>query len=152
MSHNPRFLIVCSDFTRSISDALLEGARETLLEAGVDEDHIDVVRVPGSFEIPVVAAAAARRGRYEAIICLGCVIRGETSHYDFVAGQTAEGIMRASIDSEVPIIFGVLTTENLAQAQARVGGEHGHKGAYSAAAALHMSRVMKQIKSTEVPR
>jgi 6,7-dimethyl-8-ribityllumazine synthase len=144
---NQRYLIIVAEFTRSISDKLLDGAKETFFEAGLEETQVDVLRVPGCFELPVVAMKAARSHAYAAIVCLGCVIRGETTHYDYVAGQAAEGIMRASLETEVPIIFGVVTTENLAQAQARAGGEHGNKGAYAAAAALSMTKTLQELSS-----
>lgn len=140
-----RYLIVVAEFTRSISDKLLEGAEEAFHTAGLAEDQIDVMRVPGCFELPVVAVKGARTGAYAAVVCLGCVIRGETTHYDYVAGQAAEGIMRASLETEVPIIFGVVTTENLAQAQARSGGEHGNKGTYAAEAAMKMAKTLKDL-------
>jgi len=145
MAASERFLIVAAQFTQAISEALVDGAMETLLAAGIGKDQVELVWVPGCFELPVVAAKAARTDHYAAVICLGCVVRGETAHFDYVASQAAEGIMRASLETEKPIIFGVLTTENMQQALARSGGAKGNKGQESAEAALTMLKVLRQV-------
>src|SRR6516225_10446755 len=108
-----RFAIVASRFNSLVTEALWSGCRDTLVRHGVSEDRLDLVRVPGAFEIPLVARKLAESGRYAAVICLGCVIRGETGHYDQVAGQAAAGIMQAGLATGVPVIFGVLTTDSV---------------------------------------
>lgn len=141
-----RYLIVASQFNDMISKALMDGATSTLRDAGLSESDVEQIWVPGCFELPVVAAQAARSNRYSGVICLGCVIRGETPHFDFVAGEAARGLMQVGIDTGVPIIFGVLTTDNEQQALARSGLKGGNKGRDAAQAALHMSRVMGQLQ------
>src|SRR5271165_5207516 len=116
-----RFALVAARFNALVVDQLLAGALDALRRHGVADDAVDVVRVPGSFEIPLVAQRLARSGRYAAVICLGAVIKGDTDHYDHVAGQTAAGVARASLDTGVPIIFGVLTCDTLEQAMNRAG-------------------------------
>jgi 6,7-dimethyl-8-ribityllumazine synthase len=145
-SPESRFAIVLSRFNDLIGKNLLDGARDVLLRHGVSEDNITLVRVPGAFEIPLVAQELGKTGKYSAVICLGAVIRGATSHYDFVAGQMASGITHASLSTGVPIIFGVLTTENIEQAMERSGAKAGNKGADAAAAALEMANLLAKLK------
>jgi 6,7-dimethyl-8-ribityllumazine synthase len=135
---NCRVAIVASRFNEKLVDRLLEGCQARLIERGVAEDRIDVCRVPGAFEIPLAAQRAARTGRYAAVICLGAVVRGQTPHFDFVAGQCAAGIARVALDESLPVIFGVLTTNTLKQATDRLGGSHGHAGRQAADAAVEM--------------
>ena len=145
-----RFGIVVSRFNESIVNDLLEGALETLKRNGVSEDHITAVWVPGAFEIPLVSKKMASSGRYDAIITLGCVIRGDTTHYDYVAGESAAGISRVSLKTGIPILLGILTTENREQAKDRSGGKHGNKGADVAEAAIEMVTLLQQISSVGV--
>lgn len=145
-----RYLIIASRFNEMISRALLQGAKDTFSEAGLNASDLEEIWVPGCFELPVVAAEAARSQRYSGIICLGCVIQGETPHFDYVAGETARGLMQVGIDTGVPVIFGVLTTENEQQALARSGLKGGNKGRDAAQAALSMSRVMGMVKEGSI--
>ena len=131
-----RFAIVVARFNSMITEALLSGCLDTLARHGVDADRVDVARVPGSFEIPVIARKMAESGKYAAVITLGCVIRGETGHYDHVAGQASGGILQASISTGVPVIFGVLTTDTVEQALNRAGLKAGNKGVDAALAAI----------------
>lgn len=137
--------IVVSQFNQEITALLLEGALLRLKELGIAEKNIKVVKVPGAVEIPLVAKLLAQSNKYQALICLGAVIRGETSHYDYVCTQVSEGCQRVMMDCELPVIFGVLTTENEEQAKERVGGKHGHKGREAADAALEMLAILKNL-------
>lgn len=143
-----RFAIVASRFNAMVTEALLSGCLDTLNRHGVAAEKIDVAWVPGSFEVPLVARTFAETGRYAAVVCLGCVIRGETGHYDHVAGQTAAGIMSASLSTGVPVIFGVLTTETVEQALNRSGLKSGNKGAEAALAAIEMVNLLGTIRVT----
>src|SRR5205814_437637 len=116
-------------------DELLAGCVRRLMELGVEDDRIEVYRVPGAFELPVAAQVLAESGEYNAVICLGCVIRGDTPHFDYVAGEAARGIQDVAIRNSLPVIFGVLTTETEQQARDRIGGAHGHAGERAAEAA-----------------
>ncbi|MSP90240.1 MAG: 6,7-dimethyl-8-ribityllumazine synthase [Myxococcales bacterium] len=140
-----RIAIVVGRFNAFISERLLEGALDALRRSGVSEAAIDVARVPGAFEIPLAAQAMARSGRYDAVICLGCVIRGATPHFDYVAGECARGIQHVGLTTSVPVLFGVLTTETLEQAIERAGAKAGNKGADCALAALEMIDVLRRI-------
>jgi 6,7-dimethyl-8-ribityllumazine synthase len=140
-----RFAIVVSRFNEYITSKLLEGCENTLNRHGVGPDQIDVVWVPGSFEIPTAARKIARKKSADAIICLGCVIRGETAHYDHVCRETAKGIAEVGRRSGVPCIFGILTTENLEQAIERAGTKMGNAGRSAAMAALEMASLMKKL-------
>ncbi|MBI4794050.1 MAG: 6,7-dimethyl-8-ribityllumazine synthase [Deltaproteobacteria bacterium] len=134
--------IVLARFNSFIAERLLEGALDTLLRHGVRDDDIEVARVPGAFEIPLVARKMAKSGRYDAVICLGAVIRGATPHFDFVANEAAKGIAQAGMESEIPIIFGVLTTDTIEQAIERAGSKAGNKGSECAAAAIEMVNLL----------
>jgi 6,7-dimethyl-8-ribityllumazine synthase len=137
-----RFAVVAGRFNERIVERLLEGAERALTAAGVPADAIDVHWVPGSFELPQAASVLARTGRYAGIVCVGCVIKGETPHFDFVAGQAAAGIQRVALDTSVPITFGVITALTEAQALARAGGDVGNRGQEAADAALEMAAFM----------
>lgn len=137
--------IVVSQFNEEITGRLYQGAMERLKEFGFKEDRIVTVFVPGAIEIPIIAKRLAKSGVFEAVVCLGAVIRGDTSHYDYVCNQVSDGCQRIALDHEVPVIFGVLTTDNEEQALARVGGEHGHKGREAIDAAMAMVSVMRQL-------
>lgn len=141
-----RVCVLVSRFNLIVTDRLLEGARQKLLSLGVAENDIDVVRVPGAWELPLVAAEAAAAG-YDAIVALGCVIRGETAHFEHVSQAAMEGLARVQNDSGVPVGLGVLTPENMAQAMARAGGEVGDAGAQAAEAALEMANLRGRLSS-----
>ena len=138
--------IVAARFNAHIVDELLAGCLRRLAEMGIDEDRIDVHRVPGAFELPVAAQALAETEEYAAIICLGCVIRGDTPHFDYVAGEAARGIQQVAQNHTLPVIFGVLTTDTEEQARQRIGGSHGHAGERAAEAAAEMIVLFSQIQ------
>jgi len=140
-----KIAVVVSRFNELVTKELLAGAVNELVAAGYDEDAISQTWVPGAFELPLAAAAAAKSGRFSAVICLGCVIRGETSHYDFVAGSAAQGVMQAGLDAGLPVIFGVLTTDTPEQALARCGLKGGNKGRDAARSALEMIKVLDEF-------
>ena len=137
--------IVASRFNSFIVEKLLDGAIDGLVRHGVEEDNIDAVWVPGAFEIPMVAKKMADSGRYDAIICVGAVIRGSTSHYELVVNETAKGIAQAGMNSGVPVLFGVITTENIEQAIERAGSKAGNKGYDCALGAIEMVNLMRQF-------
>ena len=140
-----RFAIIASRWNSRITDALVTGARQTFAANGVAEDAIDVIRVPGAWEIPVTAARIAAGGQHVAIIALGCVIRGDTRHYEHVADCCADGLMRVSLDSGIPVMNGVLAVERIEDAEVRAGGSHGNKGEETALAAIEMAQLMEQL-------
>ena len=137
--------IVLSRFNSLIGDRLLEGALDTLRRHGVSDDDITLARVPGAFEIPLAVSALAKSGRYNAVICLGAVIRGATAHFDYVAGPMASGLASIAVDTGVPVLFGVLTTDTIEQALERAGTKAGNKGADVAAAAIEMANLLKTL-------
>jgi 6,7-dimethyl-8-ribityllumazine synthase len=137
-----RIAIVASRFNDSITLRLVDGATDGLRRHGVDPDAIDLAWAPGAFELPLVAARLARSGAYDAVITLGAVIRGATGHYDFVAGQCAAGVARAALDADVPIVFGVLTTDTIEQAVERSGTKAGNKGFECAITAIEMANLL----------
>ena len=140
-----RFAIAAARFNREITDALVDGAIATFSRYGVPEDRITVVRVPGAFELPLIAQRLARGGACAAVLALGAVIRGETPHFDYVAGECARGLARVSLESGVPVIFGVLTTDSRRQAEDRAGGPAGNKGGEAALAALEMVTLLCRL-------
>ncbi len=142
-----RFAIVAARFNGFIVDPLITGATDALVRHGVPTDRIDLIRVPGAFEIPLVAQTLAKSKTYVAIICLGCVIRGETDHYDHVAGAATSGIANASMALGIPIIYGVLTCETLDQAIHRAGAKAGNKGYEAAVTAIEMVNLLKALPS-----
>ena len=137
--------IVVSQFNEEVTQELLQGAVKRLNSLGFTTNDITIIEVPGAVEIPIIAKRLAAQKSYEAIIALGAVIRGETTHYDYVCDQVSQGCQRVSLDHDIPVIFGVLTTENDAQAWDRLGGKHGHKGADAADCALAMHSILSQI-------
>lgn len=139
--------IVVSRFNDFITGRLLEGAKDTLIRHDVNEDNIDVAFVPGAFEIPLVAKKLASSGNYDAIITLGCVIRGATSHYGYVCNEVAKGVSKVNDQTNVPVIFGILTTESIEQAVERAGTKAGNKGAEAAVSAIEMANLLKSIKA-----
>ena len=140
-----RFALVAARFNGAIVEQLVAGALDGLKRHGVADASIDVAYVPGSFEIPLAAKKLASSGRYAAVICLGAVIRGETGHYDHVAGEAAGGIGRVALETGVPVIFGVLTCETMEQALDRAGGKAGNKGADAALAAVEMVNLLRRL-------
>ena len=137
--------IVVARFNEFITSKLLSGAIDTLRRHETNEDDIDVAWVPGAFEIPVVAKKMAKSGKYDAVICLGAVIRGATSHYDYVCNEVSKGVASVSLETEIPVLFGVVTTENIEQAIERAGTKAGNKGYDCALSAIEMINLMKQI-------
>ena len=142
---NEKFCIIIARFNEFIGSKLLSGAIDELVRHGIKEETIDVIWTPGAFEIPVIAKKAAKSGKYNAIITLGAVIKGATGHYDFVAAEVSKGIAQVSLETGVPVIFGVLTTDNLEQAIERAGTKAGNKGADAAKSAIEMANLTKLI-------
>ena len=140
-----RVAIVVATFNEFITSRLLDGARAALSRHGVRDDDVTVVSVPGSFELPLTAKKLAESGRHDAVVCLGAVIRGETDHYEHVAGEAAKGIANAGFNSGVPVIFGVLTTDTLEQAINRAGGKQGNNGYGAGLAAIEMANLMRAL-------
>lgn len=140
-----RFAIVVSRFNEFITSKLLSGAIDVLTRHGCDENNITSVHVPGSFELPFVAQKLAASGSYDAVICLGCVIRGQTAHFEYVAGEAARGIARVGLETGVPTTFGVITAETLEQAVERAGSKAGNKGVDAAMSAIELVNLMAQI-------
>ncbi|HEX7125171.1 MAG TPA: 6,7-dimethyl-8-ribityllumazine synthase [Thermodesulfobacteriota bacterium] len=141
-----RFAIVASRFNDFIGGRLVDGARDALARSGAASDAVDLVRVPGAFEIPLVARELARSGRYDALVCVGCVIRGATPHFDYVAGEMASGIAAVMRETGVPVGFGVLTTDTIEQAIERAGTKAGNKGFEAAMTAIEMANLMAQLR------
>jgi len=140
-----RFAIVVSRFNDFITGKLLDGAVDALIRHGAKDEDIDVVKVPGAFEIPLAAKKVAQKGAYHAVICLGTVIRGATPHFDYVAAEVSKGVASASLDTGVPIAFGVLTTDTIEQAVERAGTKSGNKGFDAAVTAIEMAQVFKKL-------
>jgi 6,7-dimethyl-8-ribityllumazine synthase len=141
-----RIGVALARFNQAVTDRLLAGALEALARHGVADDAVDVATVPGAFELPLCAHRLAATGRYDAIVCLGAVVRGETPHFDFVAREAARGIAEVARGSGVPVAFGVLTTETVEQALARAGGDRGNKGYEAAVSALEMARLLRLVQ------
>jgi 6,7-dimethyl-8-ribityllumazine synthase len=140
-----RVAVVVERFNQAVTDALLTGAVEALTQRGVPDDSIYVAKVPGAFELPLCAQRLASTGRYDAIICLGAVVRGDTPHFDYVAGEAARGLCDVALRHDIPVAFGVLTTDDMSQALARAGGGHGNKGFDAALTALEMVGLLRAI-------
>jgi 6,7-dimethyl-8-ribityllumazine synthase len=145
LTGDSRVGVIAARFNAAIVDELLSGCQRRLKQLGLNDGSLEVYRVPGAFELPLAAQALAQTGRVSAVICLGCVIRGDTPHFDYVAGEAARGITQASLSTGVPIIFGVLTTLTDEQARERTGGKHGHAGERAADAAAEMISVLGNI-------
>ena len=141
-----RFAIIASRWNPRITDALVAAARDTFIGNGVDETAVDVVRVPGAWELPVAARELARAGRHAAIVALGCVVRGDTRHYEQVADGTSDGLMRVALDTGVPVANGVLAVERFEDASARAGGSHGNKGEEAALVAIEMADLRRKLQ------
>lgn len=146
-ARNARFGIVVARFNSLITERLYAAALNTLTRHGVDEGHMDAVWVPGAFELPLAVKRLAGTGRYNAVVALGCVIRGGTPHFDYVAGQCASGLSRVSLDMDIPVGFGVLTVDTIEQAIERAGTKAGNKGEDAALSALEMVNVLRQIEA-----
>ena len=142
-----QFALIAARFNAAVVDRLLSGAEAAFGDHGVAGERITVVRVPGAFEIPLTAKRLATRGRYAAIVALGAVIRGETPHFDYICNECARGVMQVSLETGLPVIFGVLTTDDEAQARARAGGERGNKGREAALAALEMVTLLRRVNT-----
>src|SRR5512139_1082186 len=144
-----KFAIVASRFNNFITERLLGGAMDALSRAGAGAESVELTRVPGSWEMPVVASALAKSKRYDAIICLGAVIRGETPHFDYVAGEVAKGLAQVTLQTGIPIAFGVLTTNTLEQAIDRAGAKSGNKGFEAAMTAVEMGNLMLKLRGKQ---
>lgn len=140
-----RVAVVASRFNEAIVERLVEGAVECLSKHGVPDEYIAVVWVPGAFELPVTAKRVASSGEFDAVVCVGAVVRGDTPHFDYVAGEAARGITNAALETGIPITLGVLTTDNLEQAEERAGGAVGNKGFESALAAIEMANLFESL-------
>jgi len=141
-----KFAVVVSRFNHFITDRLLEGALDALKRHDAGDDAIEIVRVPGAFEMPLAARKMAGSGRFDAVICLGCVVRGATPHFDYVAAEVSKGIAASSLETGVPVSFGVLTTDNLEQAIERSGSKSGNKGWDAALSAIEMANLFKVMQ------
>jgi 6,7-dimethyl-8-ribityllumazine synthase len=141
------FGIAVSRFNETFTKKLADGATSAFLKQGGDPAKIKTIWVPGAFELPLTAQILAKSGAFDAVICLGAVIRGDTPHFDYVCQQTAQGILQVGLKEELPVIFGVITTDNVEQAEARTGGEHGNKGEEAVLAALEMCHVIKHLRT-----
>ncbi len=141
-----RVAIVAARFNMPVTDELLSGCMRRLQELGIDGSRVEIHRVPGAFELPVAAKMLARTKRFSSIVCLGCIVRGDTPHFDYVAGEAARGIQQVALEESLPVIFGVLTVNTEEQAQQRIGGSHGHYGERAAEAAAEMMALMMRIK------
>lgn len=145
VARDARFAIIASRWNPRIVDTLVDGARQTFAGHGLVADALDVIRVPGAWEIPLACAQAAASGRYRGIVALGCVVRGDTRHYEHVADRCADGLMRVALDHRLPVANGVLAVERHEDAEARAGGAHGNKGEEAALAALEMAQLIEQL-------
>jgi 6,7-dimethyl-8-ribityllumazine synthase len=141
-----KFAVVCSRFNSFVTDRLLEGALDALKRAGASDDDIEIVKVPGAWELPLAAKALSERSKPDAIIALGAVIRGDTPHFDYVAGQTASGLMTVQLETGIPVAFGVLTTNTAEQATDRAGGKDGNKGYDAAITAIEMAHLVRRLR------
>lgn len=147
VSNNIKVGIVTARFNEFITSKLLSGALDALNRHDVSKDNIDVAWVPGAFEIPLIASKMAKSGKYDAVICLGAVIRGNTSHYDYVCSEVSKGIANVSLNSDIPVMFGILTTENIEQAIERAGTKAGNKGYDCAIGAIEMVNLIREIEA-----
>jgi 6,7-dimethyl-8-ribityllumazine synthase len=147
LARDLRFMIVAARFNEFVVEPLLKGALDALRRHGVSDKQIEIVRVPGAFDIPVVVRKLANAKRYDAIITLGAVVRGQTPHFDYVAGECAGGVSRIALESGIPIAFGVLTTDTMEQAVDRAGGKAGNKGADCALVAIEMANLLRRLDS-----
>jgi 6,7-dimethyl-8-ribityllumazine synthase len=140
-----KFGIVASRWNSFITDRLLSGAVDTLVKNGVTEEHIEVARVPGTFEIPLIAKKMANAGKYDAVVCIGCLIRGATPHFEYLSAEVTRGIGEVALQSGIPVTYGIITVENLEQAVERAGSKSGNKGSEAAAAAIEMANLLRSM-------
>ena len=147
-----RFAIIASRWNPRITDALVAAARQAFIAHGVNEAAVDVIRVPGAWELPMAARTLAVAGRHAALVALGCVVRGDTRHYEQVADGASEGLMRVALDTGVPVINGVLAVEKFEDAAARAGGNHGNKGEEAALVAIEMADLAQKLQAQGTPR
>jgi 6,7-dimethyl-8-ribityllumazine synthase len=145
IAEGKKFAVVVSRFNDFITERLVGGAVDALVRCGGKDDDIDVVKVPGAFEIPLIAKKMAQKKKYDAVICLGAVIRGATPHFDYISAEVSKGIAMVSIESEIPVIFGIITTDTLEQAIERAGTKAGNKGFSAAMAAVEMANLLEAI-------
>ncbi len=145
-----RFAVIAGRFNEFITSSLLSACLDSLKRHGADEDEIDVVWCPGAYEIPLVAKYIAGSGRYDAVICLGTVIRGATPHFDYVAGECAKGVSHVALETGVPTIFGIITADNIEQAVERAGTKAGNKGADAAVTAIEMANLVRELKPEQL--
>ncbi len=146
LAKGKKFAIVVSRFNDFITGRLVDGAVDALVRSGADDKDIEIIKVPGAFEIPLIAKKVSGNGRYDAIICLGAVIRGATPHFDYVSAEVSKGIAMVSLESEIPVIFGVVTTDTIEQAIERAGTKAGNKGWDAAISAVEMANLMEIVK------
>lgn len=146
VSENIRVVVVCARFNDFIVSRLLAGCEDTLLRHGVREEDIAVAWVPGAFEIPLIASKMAKSGKYDAVIALGAVIRGSTSHYDYVCSEVSKGVAQVALNSDIPVMFGVLTTDTIEQAVERAGTKAGNKGSECAQGAIEMVNLIRELE------
>ncbi|MCP4349394.1 MAG: 6,7-dimethyl-8-ribityllumazine synthase [Desulfobacterales bacterium] len=149
LAEGRKFGIVVSRFNDFISDRLLGGALDALIRSGANDADIEIVKVPGCFEIPLLAKKMAKKGRYDAVICLGAVIRGSTPHFDYVSAEVSKGIAHVSIESEIPVIFGIITTDTIEQAIERAGTKAGNKGWSAAITAVEMANLIEIVDQAQ---
>ena len=142
-----RFAVLASRFNEFVVDALVKGAVDALRRHGASDKQVEIVRVPGAYEMPLVACKLAQSRRYDAIVAVGAVIRGQTAHFDYVAGECASGLSRVSAETGIPVAFGVLTTDTAEQAMDRAGGKSGNKGAEAAASAIEMINLLRRVEA-----
>jgi 6,7-dimethyl-8-ribityllumazine synthase len=145
LAEGKKFALVASRFNDFITDRLVGGAVDALVRSGAATENIDIVKVPGAFEIPLVAKKMAKKGKYHAIICLGAVIRGATPHFEYVSSEVTKGIAMVSLEFEIPVIFGIVTTDTIEQAIERAGTKAGNKGWHAAVAAIEMANLIQDI-------
>ncbi len=145
IAHGLKIGIVASRFNEFIVSKLISGAQDALERHGVETDHIDLVWVPGAFELPLAAKKMVQNGKYDAVLCLGAVIRGSTPHFDYVCSEVSKGVAHVSLESQIPVIFGVLTTDSIEQAIERAGTKAGNKGFDAAVTAIEMANLLKQL-------
>lgn len=142
-----RLALVVSRFNTAVTERLLQGARDTFLRCGGAEENLTVARVPGSFEIPIAALHLAQSGRFDAVVCLGCLIRGETPHFEYLSAEVTRGIDEVALRTGVPVVYGVLTTDTVEQAVNRSGMKYGNKGAEAAVAAIEMAHLVRKLRA-----
>jgi len=145
LAEGKKFALVVSRFNDFITDRLVGGAVDALVRSGTRDDDIDIVKVPGAFEIPLMAKKMAKKGRYHAVICLGAVIRGATPHFDYVSAEVSKGVAMVGLESEIPVIFGIVTTDTIEQAIERAGSKAGNKGWSAAMAAIEMVNLIEVV-------